>query len=180
MSTFNKNITGLEKSNLRLSIANKYIKSLGISNINFVYGDALDIPFPDNSFDAVFCYGVFMFLDKNKALNEFKRVLKNKGKLYICTNSGGWWLSLFFKNLFVNRKIAIIALKAFFHSRNKQIPTSINRNEAKKLLKRNKNWNNIQIDFEGCIQNIENLKSSYPKKFLFFDNVIEFTCNYFK
>tara|TARA_Y100000589_G_scaffold326707_1_gene366997 strand:- start:1844 stop:2581 length:738 start_codon:yes stop_codon:yes gene_type:complete len=178
MSAFNEKIISLEKSETRIEIAKEYIHSMNISNINLIYGDAEKMPFDDNSFDAIFCYGVFMFLKHDKALNEFKRVLKNKGKIYICTNGGGWWLSLFIKNLFKNRKLALIGLKSFLNFKGNNLPSSISKKKAKRILKNNKNWQNIDIDFEGELNNIDNLKSNYKKQFLFFDNVIEFTCNY--
>jgi ubiquinone/menaquinone biosynthesis C-methylase UbiE len=43
----------------------------------FIYGDAYNIPFKDNSFDLVICSNATSFMkDKNKALSEYKRVVK--------------------------------------------------------------------------------------------------------
>lgn len=50
---------------------------------NFIIGDALDLPYEDNSFDAVFLSGPLYHLqernDRIKALSEAKRVLKPNG-----------------------------------------------------------------------------------------------------
>lgn len=62
-----------------------------IANLDYVTGDLLDphvmvqmdatdIPFPDNSFDAVFCSHVMEHIpDDRKAIIEFFRVLKTNG-----------------------------------------------------------------------------------------------------
>ena len=53
-------------------------------NIKFVTTYAEELPFNDNSFDNVSIgFGIRNFTDRQKALNEIKRVLKNKGRLII-------------------------------------------------------------------------------------------------
>lgn len=55
-------------------------------NIEFKVGSALDIPFPENTFDEVAAFEVFEHLnDWRKFLSEIKRVLKPEGKVYIST-----------------------------------------------------------------------------------------------
>ena len=55
-----------------------------IKNIRLVEGDALNMPFEDDSFDLVYSITVFQEIpDKNKALKEMKRVLKPNGVLSI-------------------------------------------------------------------------------------------------
>ena len=49
-------------------------------NIIFQHFRAEDLPFEDDSFDAVFCYTSFHHIDdKHNAMKEFKRVIHNKG-----------------------------------------------------------------------------------------------------
>lgn len=51
-------------------------------NIKILQMDGENLLFADNSFDAVFCsFGIFFMPDIEKALNEFKRVLKEGGRL---------------------------------------------------------------------------------------------------
>lgn len=52
------------------------------SRVNFQVGSAYDIPFPDNEFDLMMVGGATSFMDdKNKAINEYLRVLKPWGFL---------------------------------------------------------------------------------------------------
>lgn len=53
-------------------------------NIEFVSADAENLPFEDNSVDAVtICFGIRNFNDRGKALAEIRRVLKPSGILAI-------------------------------------------------------------------------------------------------
>jgi demethylmenaquinone methyltransferase/2-methoxy-6-polyprenyl-1,4-benzoquinol methylase len=55
-----------------------------LSNVSIMVADAEKLEFPDESFDAVTCFGLFPHLDNKKAaLLQFHRVLKSKGKLVI-------------------------------------------------------------------------------------------------
>lgn len=54
------------------------------SRIDFVMGDALDLQFPDEKFDAVFvAFGVRNFADTARGLSEIHRVLKQGGQANI-------------------------------------------------------------------------------------------------
>jgi len=51
---------------------------------SFYVSDASNLPFEDESFDAIFCNIAFQqFKEKEKALQEMYRVLKNKGEVII-------------------------------------------------------------------------------------------------
>lgn len=55
-------------------------------NITWMTADASELPFDDNSFDAVICqFGVMFFPDKQKAMNEAFRVLKPGGQIVFNT-----------------------------------------------------------------------------------------------
>ncbi len=60
--------------------ARTYAAERGVSNIHFEVANIYKLPFPDNSFDAVFAHTVLQHLQEPvKALDEIRRVLKSKG-----------------------------------------------------------------------------------------------------
>ena len=60
--------------------------------LEFVRGDATDLPFPDASFDAVtISFGLRNVQDTEKALQEMARVTKPGGRLLICEFSRPTW-----------------------------------------------------------------------------------------
>lgn len=53
--------------------------------LEFVFADAMNLPFKDNEFDVVtMSFGLRNVQDRTKALREFLRVLKPGGRLVIC------------------------------------------------------------------------------------------------
>ena len=65
-----------------LEIARENATSRGIYNIETVTCDVCDLPFPDNTFDAISCrFGFMFFPDMQLAANEMVRVLKPGGKI---------------------------------------------------------------------------------------------------
>jgi ubiquinone/menaquinone biosynthesis C-methylase UbiE len=49
--------------------------------VKFLVGNAMDLPFDDNQFDAAISQGILVFVDdKSKTINEASRVIKNGGK----------------------------------------------------------------------------------------------------
>ena len=70
----------LATNNLGLDNASKLIQTLNISNITLLASEAEALPFVDESFDLIFSVYVLEHLNnKEKAVNEMKRVLKKKG-----------------------------------------------------------------------------------------------------
>ena len=53
----------------------------------FIYGNPSDLPFEDDSFDTVTAFFSLSYIERkykrNKTIKEIKRVLKDKGRLYI-------------------------------------------------------------------------------------------------
>jgi ubiquinone/menaquinone biosynthesis C-methylase UbiE len=78
-----KSVVGVDISEDAITYAKE---NWNAENIEFKVGSALEIPFPDNSFDVVASFEVFEHLsDWKKFLSEIKRVLKPEGIVYIST-----------------------------------------------------------------------------------------------
>lgn len=76
-----KHITGTDLSEKMLDIGRDKIKALGLQDlISMVKGDAENLPFEDNSFDAVtVAFGIRNFENLDLGLREMNRVLKAGG-----------------------------------------------------------------------------------------------------
>ena len=82
-------IVGLDISEGMLDIGRKKIKSKKLSGfIQMVMGDSENLPYGDNSFDAItVAFGVRNFENLEKGLSEIFRVLKPNGILVILETS---------------------------------------------------------------------------------------------
>lgn len=175
LSAANKNVIGVDIHAKRIATANSIFKTSWILNAHATVGDALKIKCPDASFDAVFCYGVFMFLDRRAALTEFHRVLRPGGRLYICTNGRGWWLKLALVNLFKNMALAKTCWNAFVNGRHGGMPNATDLRDTHILD--SELWMHICVEAEGVLffNNVDkHVEPVYERSFLGFDNVIEF------
>lgn len=76
-------VTATDINTGMLDVAKKIVIS---ENVNWQIADACELPFEDNSFDAVICqFGIMFFPDKQKAVNEAFRVLKPGGRFVFNT-----------------------------------------------------------------------------------------------
>ena len=76
-------VIGIDINETSLAEATQRAKDLKINNIvKFQKDDAMNLSFPDKSFDVIFCGNVTSLLaDRNKALKEYNLVLKDTGFL---------------------------------------------------------------------------------------------------
>ena len=76
---------GIDLSDTMLQVAESNSRDEGVSNlIRFEKGSATDLPFPDNSFDAVYCHNMLHHVpDIPLAIKEMMRVTKDDGALLI-------------------------------------------------------------------------------------------------
>ena len=73
-----KSVTGLDASKVALELAARNLVRSGLKNVTFRYGNARNLPFPDNSFDLV--YSRRGPASENKqSLTEVLRVLRKTG-----------------------------------------------------------------------------------------------------
>lgn len=80
---------GLDFDRSSISIAKNIAREENVSNVTFsLYNLNKKLTFPENTFDKVICSDVLEHLEKrDKALNEIKRVLKNKGLLLLVVDN---------------------------------------------------------------------------------------------
>ena len=75
-------VTGIDISEVLVSKAQDRSEQMGLSNVRFQVADARELPFDDNSFDAVIGVAlVALMTKKDDVLQEFKRVTKPGGSI---------------------------------------------------------------------------------------------------
>lgn len=76
-------ITALDFSSSMLQVAERRAQAARIKNIEFILGDALNLPFKDNTFDSVtISFGLRNTSDYRRTLEEIHRVLKPGGSFF--------------------------------------------------------------------------------------------------
>lgn len=77
-------VTVCDISNNMLTVGQRRAEQLGYKGINWVCGDAMNLPFPDSTFDCyTIAYGIRNVVDIPKALEEAYRVLQ-PGGCFLC------------------------------------------------------------------------------------------------
>lgn len=105
-------VTGLDFSQEMLKLAKDKAKK--IKNLNFVSGDALNLPFDDNEFDACFIsFGLRNLTDLKRGLQEMKRVTKEGGFVVNIDTGKPKGIVGFFFNLFFFHLVPLLGY--FFH-----------------------------------------------------------------
>lgn len=94
LASLNYEVECCDISPIRIQFLNQLADSLKASNINAQISGIDTLPFSDESFDAVFCYGVLFLTPWRQSLQELVRVLKPGGKLYVNANGFGWYAYL--------------------------------------------------------------------------------------
>jgi len=179
LSDLNTSVFGIDLNQSRLHIASQLDHNHGKKNCNFYQGNLESLPYRDQSFDAVFCYGVFMFTDMEKTLSEFNRVLKPNGKLYLNANCFGWYLHLFFDRGLKQKNFTMIKIVQNILTRTlKRERSSIIVTERKLLKMVSKSgFQVIQIKPEGKISVNPDREappqSAYPSSYYGFLSIVE-------
>ncbi|VVB84937.1 Ubiquinone/menaquinone biosynthesis C-methyltransferase UbiE [uncultured archaeon] len=78
-------VTGVDVSPGALKMAAKVSKSREL-DIEFLAADICRLPFPDASFDVIWCCGVLQHLllsEREQAVSEFRRLLPRRGRLFL-------------------------------------------------------------------------------------------------
>ena len=91
LSEMNTSVKGLEYSTPRVTNTRDLLQSLEVENAEVREGSVEELPYENEEFDAIWCYGVIFLTDYRKTLAEFRRVLKPGGTLYVTANELGWF-----------------------------------------------------------------------------------------
>ncbi|HEY2422414.1 MAG TPA: demethylmenaquinone methyltransferase [Neobacillus sp.] len=77
-------VTGLDFSQNMLNVGIEKVKGLGLNQVKLIHGNAMELPFPDNSFDYVTIgFGLRNVPDYLQVLKEMHRVVK-PGGIVVC------------------------------------------------------------------------------------------------
>jgi ubiquinone/menaquinone biosynthesis C-methylase UbiE len=90
-------VTAFDISRKNVESTQKFAAEFGFANIQTQKGSLERIPFPDESFDFVWCNGVIMHTEHpNQGLGELARILKTNGQmwLYIYGSGGVYWRTI--------------------------------------------------------------------------------------
>lgn len=77
-------VTGLDFSENMLKVGEEKVRRLGLNQVNLIHGNAMELPFPDNSFDYITIgFGLRNVPDYLQVLKEMYRVVK-PGGIAVC------------------------------------------------------------------------------------------------
>jgi ubiquinone/menaquinone biosynthesis C-methylase UbiE len=83
-------VVGVDMDESQIVLAAERAASAGLDNVEFRQGSVYELPFADDSFDAVFSHALFEHLaDKVRAARECLRVLRPGGVIGVCTPDWG-------------------------------------------------------------------------------------------
>jgi len=77
-------VVGIDVAPRRLETVSEIVEVNEIEHISLLCASGEDLPFADESFDIVYANAVTIHMNKEKAIQEFYRVLKPGGKVILC------------------------------------------------------------------------------------------------
>ena len=88
-------VVGIDSSERQLNWAREKAQALGLTNCLFQSDNVLDLPHPNESFDALVASRLFTVLpDRARAVAEMYRVLRPGGKCFVAEPRYAFWASL--------------------------------------------------------------------------------------
>lgn len=94
LAHLNKRVCAVDVHIQRLRFLREIVEKSDVKNLHVKMSLLEQLPYDDNAFDAVFCYGVLFCTDWKKTLREFYRVMKKGAVLYLTATGIGWYAHL--------------------------------------------------------------------------------------
>lgn len=94
LAEMNETIESCDITPSRVQFLETLAVHLNVTNLTVKVSTINAMPYSDNYFDAVFCYGVIFLTPWHQSLVELIRVLKPGGSLYVNANGLGWYMFL--------------------------------------------------------------------------------------
>ena len=131
-SKFANRVEGIEPVKEILEYSLQKFEEYGVQDkVKVTQASSEKLPQKDQSFDLIFCAGVFMFTNQKETLKEFKRVLRDNGKVLIIVNGLGYSImrlsqGMAYLSLKKTKSGMVVILNTIFQwIFNKQIGTSV-------------------------------------------------------
>lgn len=174
LAQINKKVYSCDADPKRIEFLKEMILEKGMSNIEARLGFIDSLPYNNETFDAVFCYGVIFITPWKKSLIELVRVLKPGGKLYVNANGLGWYKHLWYTehNKTIDYDPQKVAAEAWLNTYHYQkgepvdFPTSIIIEPHELITELEKlGLVSIQWDGEGLLGNPGNKNIFFQKEY---------------
>jgi ubiquinone/menaquinone biosynthesis C-methylase UbiE len=174
LTQLNTEVYACDAAEKRIEFLNSIVKENIVNNIRIQQGFIDRLPYENEFFDGVFCYGVIFLTPWKKSLFELLRVLKPGGKLYVNANGLGWYKHLWYTahnetQDYDPRLIAANSWKnTYSYDKNGEAPFPCDliiepdqlQDEAERL-----GLTNIKWDGEGLLGNPENKNTFFQKEY---------------
>jgi len=165
---------GIDNKEQFLEIAEKYKDFYKLDNCFFSKMSYADLPdhFEQGSFDVILCNSVLQYIDYERAIDIYSKLLKEGGILLLFWNTAfGYYIELFFKTLFqlnLKRNLALLRMVSL-GTLNEIV---FNKKEQEYFLSY-KRLKNVCHNNGIILERIENQpKLNYKDKFMGFDSII--------
>jgi ubiquinone/menaquinone biosynthesis C-methylase UbiE len=87
LSDMGDQVAGVDISPESLKSAERLAKGLGKDNVGFLNSDLMELPFKDESFDLILCWGVLMYVPSTeRVFDELVRCLRKDGMLIVAVH----------------------------------------------------------------------------------------------
>ena len=174
LAHLNKEVYACDADSTRVAFLERIASANKITNINIMQGFIDNLPFENDYFDTVFCYGVLYTTLWKKSLSELVRVLKPGGKIYVNANGIGWFKHLWYTepNITVDYVPRKFAAEAWLNTYRYQIGDLVDFSgqiiiEPSELIDEMQGLGliNIVSDGEGLLGNPQNKDVFFKKEY---------------